>query len=355
MIGRLLKNILLALTIMSFIAACDKNDPAAEPKDVYVAGYVRTSKGAVATYWKNGVAVSLPSGPIGGAAVAIAVRGSDVHVAGYIDRGDHITAVHWKNGVPTYLSDNTTGSVATAMALSGSDVYIAGSGREGQSAVICWKNNIPMTIPSLGGMSVGIQAISFSPDGDLYVAGNEYGSLSFGAPSVTFARLWKNGNAINLAAKPYGYISQGTGLPPAGSPGSEATAIAVAAGNVYVAGTDGGVGVYWRNGDLTSFYSDNASHANAIAIYGNDVFVAGWGSESGAKYWKNGVSVNLGADASPAPNSEAKGIAVFGNHVYVAGYEIENKIPVAKYWKDGVAVKLSDGIRSGVAFAIVVK
>jgi hypothetical protein len=352
MIVRSLKNLLLGLTIVSFMAACDKNDPTAEPKDVYVAGNVRTRAGAVATYWKNGVAVSLPSGPIGGTAFAIAVSGSDVHVAGYIDQGNRTTAVHWKNGVPTYLSDNMGGSVATAIALTGSDVYIAGSGQEGQSTVICWKNNIPMISPNLANKSVIGYATSFSADGDLYVAGNENSSYTYWNPSVTYARYWKNWNVVNLLSKSAALVSAATGPVLTDTPNAEATAIAVAAGNVHVAGTNGRNAVYWKDGIfISSFDGDNSSRANAIAIYGNDVFVAGWGSESGAKYWKNGVSVNLGIGANPGLNSEARGIAVFGNHVYVAGYEIENNVHVAKYWKDGVAVKLA----SGTACAIIVK
>jgi hypothetical protein len=127
--------------------------------------------------------------------------------------------------------------------------------------------------------------------------------------------------------------------------------------------------VIWKNGTpailLGSVY--NSYNATAIAISGNDVYVAG--TETGydnpfpvlnflnarALYWKNGVPTYLTSDAI---SSAASSIAVSGNDVYVAGYSYDSSkmkegcelnnmcehYKEATYWKNGVPVFLTDGI-----------
>ena len=77
------------------------------------------------------------------------------------------------------------------------------------------------------------------------------------------------------------------------------------------------------------------------------MYVAGLeydGNSMFAKYWKNGVAVNL-------PNgTQAKSIYVYGNDVYVAG----DNNGKAKYWKNGVEVSLSNGLLQSWALSIVI-
>ncbi len=115
-------------------------------------------------------------------------------------------------------------------------------------------------------------------------------------------------------------------------------------------GTDGRqVPVIWKNGTMTklsNIFDVNYGMANAIYVYGVDVYVAG---ANGAAYaipvfWKNNIVTELkrktGYDTS---NSTANGIGVINGAVYVAGdvtYEPSNCPPETStlqpvYWKDG--------------------
>src|SRR5690606_2777381 len=86
---------------------------------------------------------------------------------------------------------------------------------------------------------------------------------------------------------------------------------------------------------------DNAS-ATAIAVVGNDVYIAGGGTNGRrgvARYWKNGKVGYLSNGSKD--NAGAIGIAVSNDNIYLAGFEND----VAQCWKNGVATKLADGYR----------
>jgi hypothetical protein len=128
--------------------------------------------------------------------------------------------------------------------------------------------------------------------------------------------------------------------------------------DIYVAGMENDLPVYWKNGQVISL--DNISYGFAgtsIAVVGNDIYVAGTRNELmwndyAAKYWKNGQAISLG-DAAGATS-----ITVAGSDVYVAGWKWEpigsGAVAVAKYWKNGQAVSLTDGTREAYANCIIV-
>jgi hypothetical protein len=83
--------------------------------------------------------------------------------------------------------------------------------------------------------------------------------------------------------------------------------------------------------------------AYAIALSGNDVYIAGttFGHNningSNAVFWKNGVQVSLTPDSI---GSTGASIAVYGNNIYVAGTKFYKHEDVATYWRNGQAILL---------------
>lgn len=130
--------------------------------------------------------------------------------------------------------------------------------------------------------------------------------------------------------------------------------------DIYVAGSNQGKAAYWKN-DVPTNLTDGTHLAdgNAVVVVGNDVYVAGYETKTvlvsnpvggntpieakEAKYWKNGVAVNLTtATTTDYIDSEAKSIKVVGNDVYVCGNDGSE---TAVYWKNGVKTVLSTGNR----------
>jgi hypothetical protein len=129
---------------------------------------------------------------------------------------------------------------------------------------------------------------------------------------------------------------------------ARANSVFVYGNDVYVAGyftnsKGNNAAGYWKNGTLVELYSDTdlappdgTARANAIFVDGSDVYVAGYYNEGtqSACYWKNGTKTDLYTTAT----SDAFGIFVFGTDVYVAGYYISGN-DVSCYWLNDSAGK----------------
>ena len=156
---------------------------------------------------------------------------------------------------------------------------------------------------------------------------------------VNVAKLWKNGQEINLNIAPSSAV---------------ANSIAFAGTNYYIAGygNNGGAdrAIIWKNGlpiELPSD-TDKNTYSTAITTQGTDVYVVGYekyqvGNDfiKKAKYWKNELEIEL---PSQAENSIANGIKVAGTNVYIIGqeYPTNNSSSKAVIWKNLVATTLSN-------------
>ena len=209
---------------------------------------------------------------------------------------------------------------------------------------------------------------------DVYVAG--YTSDDANSPYPVYNYLsrgehptyWKNGSPVQLDYGDY--------LGVANFKSGRASAIAVSGNNVYVAGfgtlnsyTRGQLpyGVFWKNGiplDPDSMNINQTYELYALAVSNNDVYMTGWGARGIATYWKNENPIALSPAYSP-PNlnilADATSIAVSGNDVYVSGFQSEQLSPAggwskvfAVYWKNGTQVKLTDGSKDANANFIIV-
>jgi hypothetical protein len=119
--------------------------------------------------------------------------------------------------------------------------------------------------------------------------------------------------------------------------------------DVYVAGSDNGHAVYWKNGVEVSL--PGGAMANGIVAIGTNVYVCGYGNDptTGAQlvqYWLNGVLTNL---TGASFFSFATGIAVSGADVYICGYDLFTD--QAYYWKNGTIHNLPSGEPTAIAIS----
>ncbi|MGN7890425.1 hypothetical protein [Dyadobacter sp. 22481] len=328
----------LAVGLFSFSCSLQDHVIPATP-DVYVTGYSHTNADKIARYWKNGEAVDLLSNINGAAATSIAASGGDVYVVGWdADNSSSSRAKYWKNGVLQTLSGPYTATVLSKVLLSGSDVYVAGSGanQSGYYAMY-WKNGAPVVLNDSRDGWARDMAID---NGDIYVTGNASG----GPGELAVAKYWKNGASVQLTSGPEQQYPNG---------------IAVSGSDVHVVGTQNGDGThgtiakYWKNG-VETILSPASYHSNAndIAVVGSDVYivgnVAGKDNYYTAKIWKNGIASTLPGGV------EASGITIVGSDIYVSGTGLNGLTNVAKYWKNGVPVDLTNGMLNNITTSIFV-
>jgi hypothetical protein len=180
------------------------------------------------------------------------------------------------------------------------------------------------------------------------------------------AVLWKNNVLTVLDSGQYG---------------ARAFAVAVANGNVYVAGFEGSpsgndVAVLWTNGVPTTLTDGTGTGiAYGVAVSGNDVYAVGdevtYNTSIGnyvqaAMCWKNGAPTVLNSGLPVSGNfilnAGATAIAADGSDIYIAGFVGANTEtapntytdePVVTYWKNGVPTSVTSGLEyaqtSGIA------
>jgi hypothetical protein len=305
---------------------------------VYVIGFTtNANSNSIATYWKDGVAIRLADSTLNSYAYAIAVHDTDVYIAGMVNN----EATYWKNGSPVKLAG---GTVATGIAISGTDVYATGyTNVNGISTGTYWKNGTPVlfTDNTVEALPCAI-AVSGS---DVYITGT---TRKAGGPGVV--TLWKNGIAAELSSNsPSGWAEFYSGIPN----------MAINGNDVYVTGATQNISgsfimaSYWKNGSsavqlLGGVSSSFSSGANAVTVSGTDVYMAGF-NNGVAMYWKNGSPNVL---TNNFQNYEATGITISDNDVYVSGFS-GYLTTSAVYWKNGQQVVLSPATSITTGIAVV--
>lgn len=308
--------------------------------DVFVAGSQNNSAHALATYWKNGTAVTLSVEE--SALASIFVSGNDVYAAGYERISNLQLAKYWKNGAKTTLG--TYESSANTIFVNGNDVHVGGwEINNGFDNARYWKNGTGAWMDYSNSSCTGI----YVKDNNAYLVGSRRNSQGRFEP-------WESVNGTTPA-----------NTIPNNDKHSFANAVFENGSGRYVAGTQNNattglsMATYWKNGNAATLTDGSTSAAVAVAVFvsGNDVYVAGWeqedyygGGPGFAKYWKNGMPVKLSTTSSGATS-----IVVFGNDVYVSGWENNGTYNVAKYWKNGVPVNLGNAVLNSSGNSIVVR
>lgn len=118
--------------------------------------------------------------------------------------------------------------------------------------------------------------------------------------------------------------------------------------DVYVAGSDNGQAVYWKNGTETVLTGGQTATGIVVDGSGN-VYVCGYGHSATtglfvAQYWLNGTLTTLSDGTN---NVLAEGIALYGTNVYIVGQEGEF-VHTGEYWTNGVATSLGSGQPNGI-------
>ncbi|TAG43323.1 MAG: hypothetical protein EAZ31_04600 [Cytophagia bacterium] len=272
---------------------------------------------------------------------------TEIFVVGY-EAGLH---KYWKNGIANTLSTTSNpASLQQGIAVVSNDVYVTGSQIDGNNkySAIYWKNGVAT---SLTNGTNNAYATSIAVVGtDVYVAGFENN-----ASSIPQAKFWKNGTATQLS-----------------NIQSNANAIVIANGNVYVAGyelnasTSRYMAKYWTinsSGNITSQILNSSTTQDGvlydIKVVGSDIYTAGYesnGQVEVAKFWKGTTATNVNTNTS----SKVYSIAISNNEVYMAGeaYNTAGTKRVAKHWKATsqavLGTDLTDGVNNAQANGIFV-
>ncbi len=339
-------------------------DTATGFKDIYVAGFLDNGTKQVATYWKNGTAVTLSDKE--SVVLDITTEPGYVYAAGYVYQNGTTIAAYWENGTEHLLSDEFHKSSASSINViyyivsTSPDTiiqkaiyiggYLADAGSSKTTQAVYWQDgqvhNFTSTQPSIT-LSIGV--VGHSVFGCGILNGTNYSAGYAGMWGTTMSNP-KLSNIDGSSADAMFFVFPDTLHVDVYACGREKNAN----GNTMA--------TWWYNGDPHHFTNgDNIEYATDIKLDKNHiVYASGTGINAAgkyvAKYWKSdGTEVKLSDGNSYA---WATGIAVEGDTVLVCGYEKPNPalaINIAKYWKNGVAVNLSDGIHNAVAWAIQVR
>jgi hypothetical protein len=340
--------IMLWLISYSCRKAHDTPAPSADQQtDVYVSGVIANLVPPgiftdLPVYYKNGISHSLSSTTAAYCMIsAFTVANNDIYAYGAFNK----SMVFWKNDNQQPFANPDIAQV-TGVVMEGNNTYLSFAGTNILAAPSVTAtagyalNNTTLfkfTGDAYGIISSGTDIYCF---GDTAIVTSAY-SQSF------YATYYKNKIPVHLSDIK-------------GSQQSIITSMFISGNDVYASGNIYRIdpvfnspiidtAVYWKNGAMTVLPSGGYdAHTTAIAVKGNDVYVAGyinngnWNSMNmdyrvpHATLWKNGIPVTLskGVFASYTNN-----MVLSGNDVYVGGTEVTDST-VTAYWKNGTPVTL---------------
>ena len=320
-----MKIIIYFSIIMIILAACKKTEPAQVPADVYISGNLFYDDDsdiyAQAVYWKNKQLVMLQNNDKPSYANDVFVAGNDIYVAGFLSYGRTNAPVYWKNGIlnmlPLQNPSAIKSGIASKIMVINNIVYVAGTEYYGGNNVIkIWKNSIGTNITAeendafLSDMDIS--------NSNVYLVGYE---KQPDVPLNVYSNYWTNSNAERI-----------------GNNTSVINGIKVIGSDIYTVGTINNSTVCRING-IAQTYFINAT-MNDIYIENNTRYIAGV-SQNKAVCWINDSLINL---SSPfITESSADAVAVIGPDVYIAGYEkIASADKKARYWLNAQSLTLND-------------
>jgi hypothetical protein len=244
-------------------------------------------------------------------------------IGGIYVLNDEPKAAYWVGGARYELPSSGMPGIR-GIAFIGNDMYIAGF----DDGPCYWKNGSRYSLPVGGSGEGSAQGIAVSGT-DVYITGHYYTGSGYQAC------YWKNGVRTDL-----------------NGPDGFAWGIAVSGTAVYVAGDSDYHACYWLNGTRYGLPDDGGafSAANAVALSGADVYVAGSyydGTDVRPCYWKNGIKYNLDGNS-------AGSVAVSGSDVYILGGYRTGDLYKPCYWKNGtrhsLPIPADGGNTSAIAF-----
>ncbi len=215
---------------------------AVENGKVYITGYFRVNDKYVLAYWTDDKMVILGDSSIDTWTTSIFVENGDVYVCGWEQKNSfssRLTAVYWKNGNRVQLAHSNDHSKANDIFVKNGDVYVVGTyenvgGEERERGTIWkndsivlrvpgtlkldkvfvegndiytldknnqfyWKNLVKVDLHKSSNALIAEPRSIFVVDGEVFVAGTENMSTSYTNNNHMAAKLWKNGNGMQLS------------------------------------------------------------------------------------------------------------------------------------------------------------
>lgn len=289
----------------------------------------------------------------------------------------------WKNGQPTLLT-GTHGYQAygNGIAIAGSSTYVSGGSSSNQLPVYgnIWTNGIASPLADSAGNTANTEPSAIFVQGsDVFVAGIVQYDTTHGIPYTNdsavyplignLATLWKNGQPAFLPG--YKLLASGHGGGTAETHSDYVSGIFISGNDVYVSGGSNAYYAdkdssmqfarYWKNGvdlNLTAGLVEKNGTTivdypmtTGIFVNGSDVYLSGLRGYYQALYWKNGSPVFLTTEQTNG--AAANAIFVTGNNVFVAGNQADaSGNNHAVYWKNGSVVQLSNNVSGAYATTV---